>query len=570
MFDQLKALLALKTQLFWRTFRGAQAVSTVLHVGALILVLLLGCGIGVGLFFLCSEIHPDRPGPFLLFGADIVVALFLFLWLTGLLMEIQRSDVVDFRKMLYLPVSLRMIFMLNYGASLFAPILFIFVPAVIGASLGLTMKMGYRMLLVIPLGAVFYLTVGAWSYYVQGILAALMENKRRRRTIIAVATITMILLPQLPNLFNTSFLRQNHSSTTAFFEPYLNAHTLVVVNQVIPVGWLPWGIHALATGANAEVALSFLAMSLLTAGGLALGLHSTWRYYTAAGGRKTRQKKDPTTLAALPAQTAPHQTLIERRIPLVDEETSTLAMAGILSYARHPQMRMLLIMPFVLALIFGGTFLARSHGNNAISIPIVMLSAVLIPFLNLAVMMNNAFGLDANGFRVYVLLPTDRKKYLVGKNLAMIPFLAVTAFPLVIMAALLDKASFSDSVIALLQVPSLFLVFCVVGNLLSVRFPYRMQTDGIQKKRVGGAAGLMNLLVFPLLALMAIPSWVCMLGIPFVEQMWGYRGVSLGLLASLIYLGGAFCLYRLALEPTGRLMHRREQKILSKFQHDKE
>ena len=566
MLDQLKALLELKTQLFWRRFRGAEAVSTALHFCFMILTLLLGCGIGIGMFVLCSSNPPTNPGSVILIGSDIGVALFLFVWLFGLLIEIQRTDVVDFKKMLYLPISLRAVFLLNYGASLFAPILFLFAPVVLGASLGLTVKLGYRMLLVIPLAVAFYLAVGAWSYYVQGILAALMENKRRRRAIIAGVSILIAFLPQAPNLFNVTVLRGHHPLLDHFLVTYLNDSSVVALNMLIPVGWLPYSIHALATGVPAGVVLSFLAMVLLTVAGLSLGLRSTWRYYTGVGSRKIKKKAATAEIA----QTLSLRTLIDRQLPFVDEETSALAMAGLLSYARHPQMRLMLIMPFILLVIFGGTHLMRGQVQNATSVPLVLLGVVLLPFLNFAPMMFNIFGSDANGFRVFVLLPTERRKYLAGKNLAIIPFLIASALPLVIVMTLLSSVSLKDCLIALLQIPSLFLMFCAMGNPLSAWFPYRMQSDGMQKKRVGGAAGLIGLLLLPMMALISIPTIACMLVDSFVEKTWGYQGVSIGIIASLCFLGAAFYIYRLTLEPSGRLLQRREQQILDKFQHDKD
>ena len=44
--------------------------------------------------------------------------------------------------------------------------------------------------------------VTALTYQLQGWLASLMSNPRRRRTIIMIITASFILLSQLPNLFN--------------------------------------------------------------------------------------------------------------------------------------------------------------------------------------------------------------------------------------------------------------------------------------------------------------------------------------------------------------------------------
>ena len=69
------------------------------------------------------------------------------------------------------------------------------------------------MLLLLPLVLGFVFMITAWTYCLRGWLAALMVNKRRRRTVIVWVTMVFVLLCQLPNLvFNSSLFRQQMKS----------------------------------------------------------------------------------------------------------------------------------------------------------------------------------------------------------------------------------------------------------------------------------------------------------------------------------------------------------------------
>ena len=121
----------------------------------------------------------------------------------GLITDLQRAESLSLEKFLHLPVSLAGVFLINYVSSLFSLNLILFVPAMLGFSVGLVISPGAGILLVqFPLVAAFLLVVTALTYQFQGWLAALMVNPRRRRTVIVLATMTLILVCQVPNLLN--------------------------------------------------------------------------------------------------------------------------------------------------------------------------------------------------------------------------------------------------------------------------------------------------------------------------------------------------------------------------------
>ncbi|NIO40381.1 MAG: hypothetical protein GTO41_09405, partial [Burkholderiales bacterium] len=167
-----------------------------------IIILFIGLGIGfiggiVGLLagtFALSKASP----PIILVVWDMLIGVFLFFWLAGIVSEIQRSETIDISRLLHLPISLRNVFLINYIASHLTASIILFLPGMLGLSAGLILGGKGFMILMFPLvlGIIFMVT--AWTYCLRGWLVTLMMNKRRRRAIIAGVTFAFILLSQLP------------------------------------------------------------------------------------------------------------------------------------------------------------------------------------------------------------------------------------------------------------------------------------------------------------------------------------------------------------------------------------
>src|SRR5262249_9130943 len=131
---------------------------------------------------------------------DGIVVGFLFIWIIGLLADLQRSEVLSLEKFLHLPVSPAGAFLINYLSSLVNVRLIVFAPAMVGLAIGLTVSRCPWLLLSLPLLACFLLMVTALTNQFQGWLAAIMMNQRRRRAIIVFVTLGIVLIGQVPNL----------------------------------------------------------------------------------------------------------------------------------------------------------------------------------------------------------------------------------------------------------------------------------------------------------------------------------------------------------------------------------
>ena len=149
---QLQTILWLRWRLMcnqWR--RGAGALGAVFTILVSVLALVVGVlsfagGVAGGAFGLV-DVSPRK----VMVAWLVITLLFLFVWMIGLLTELQRSEAIDLQKLMHLPVALGQMFAINYLASHFSLSLVFVVPLMTGLGLGMAFRHGPAMLLLIPL-----------------------------------------------------------------------------------------------------------------------------------------------------------------------------------------------------------------------------------------------------------------------------------------------------------------------------------------------------------------------------------------------------------------------------------
>ena len=571
-WQHLRAILWLRWRLTKNQFARAGQINAVLSIFMLAMLVLGAVGAGVGGVVGGVFAGWKAPPQVLLVIWDAVVFVFLVVWLSGLMVEIQRSESIDLTKLMHLPVTLQQVFVFNYLASHFTLGIILILPGMLGLCAGLVIGAGPLMALQVPLVLSFVLMVTAWTYCVRGWLAALMSNKRRRRTIIVWVTIAFVLFCQLPNLFfNSRFFRKpslpkqaaNQTPGQGRQAPALTQGGLVLPDSVmqahlaLPPGWVGYGAMALKER-NVWPALgAALANCFIGALGLMQAYRLTIRFYQGAEGRtKPRQV----------AQSSPGRRgvlLVERRLPWLPDDTAALALATFRSLLRAPELKMAFIMPLVLSIMLVSVRLTRNRTN----LPETWTSfaatvAAVVAVFSIAPMMANAFGLDRNGFRALVLLPTRRHHILLAKNLAFLPFVATVALAMLIAVKFLLRLSSEAFLAGVLQAGIAFLLFSLVCNLLSILAPFRLAAGTLQAKKpkaIVFVAVFITLLLMPLITLpMLIPAGLQILFSAMDWTPW----LPVNLLATLGLLAVAGCLYRFLLPLEGRLLERREQDIL--------
>lgn len=590
MLSQLLTLVWLRLLLLRRTlFRSAGGFVAALLVAAFTVGLVLFCmAVGVAVF-VGSLTLAGTDDPFaLLLVADAVLGVVLVLWAAGMLSELQRSDVVDFRKMLYLPVRLRMIFLLNFGVSLASPLFVLFIFIALGATGGFAVGAGPRMLWLLPLSAAFYLALMAWTYHLRGLLGALMENKRRRRLILALIPVVFILVAQAPNLF-IHFMRperdrgaapqENLALTQEEAQARLAAtlaearsrheairRKVTLANAVLPPGWLPTALVALREGDYGVAAQCLLGLGGIAGLGLALGYRSTLSYYTGTRrrGAAPRAKEGRTGSVS-------KRPLTSRALPLLSDDTSAVAMASWLTAIRHPRVRVQLIMPLVIGLFFLAIFLSRQQeGVAPLQAAWALPAVVFWLMLNCAPFLFNSFGLDPEGFQAFVLLPTPRARYLAGKNLAFFPLLGLVFVLMVTVTAVVTRPSLDIVAVSVLQFTQIYLTMCILGNVLSVYFPYRLRKDSMNTAKFNPRLFLVGVGTMVLLPFAMLPTLVCYGLVLYGSYLGDWGRWPLGEIASPAMTMLTFLVYRATLEPISRCLMRREQAILALLQYDRD
>src|SRR5262249_785244 len=151
----LQAFVWLRWRLFKNQLKKGGTTNAVILTILAVFLVLLGVFLFFGLFLAGWLALPGAPRVVLLFVWDGLVLAFLFSWATGLVAELQRSEVLSLEKFLHLPVSLTGAFLINYLSSLFSLTMLIFLPAMLGLALGMVFAEGPIMLLLLPLLAAF-------------------------------------------------------------------------------------------------------------------------------------------------------------------------------------------------------------------------------------------------------------------------------------------------------------------------------------------------------------------------------------------------------------------------------
>lgn len=573
-WDQFQAILWLRWRLTKNQITRGGQLNAVL---SLIVYIMMGAGaVGmtagglIGGYFLGGKAPPQV----LLVVWDGLMFFFLMFWAAGLMVEIQRAESIDLPRLLHLPITLSQVFVFNYVVSHATPSIVLMVPAMIGLCIGATVGGGIGLAPMLPLALGFVFMITAWTYCLRGWLAALMINKRRRRTVVMGVTLFFILICQLPNLvFNTPYFR-NHVAAAAH-----NSHAAAHganANDFIPEGAVRWhayippgwpGLGALdlkhgELGFPAAVTFATWTIGVL---GVWRAYRLTLRFYQGAGGGETAR-------TAQPAKTGrPRRMLVERTVPGLPEDTAALALATFRSMLRAPEFKMALVAPAAISIV--GISAVMNHakiGLGPILAPLAATGVVMVSIFSMAPLMSNAFGLDRSAFRGLMLLPTARDRILLAKNIACLPFNLGIAVVMLLGARFVIHMPWLIFLAGLVQELAAFFLFALAGNVSSILAPFRVNPGTLQAKKPKVTiilASLGAMLATPIILLpIVIPAGLQMLCIHMDWVPW----LPVDLILALAVLAGAAALYRALLPAEGRLLQSREQTILREVTEEAE
>jgi ABC-2 type transport system permease protein len=572
-WEHMKAFLWLNSRLRANKAKRSSELSNTLHTIIMVLAVVSAIGAFIGSLVLSMRLLVKVPPSTVMYIWDGLVAAFLFFWIVTLSIELQRSELLPLEKFMHYPISVSGLFLINYVASILSEhvAVFLFIPAMLGLSVGLVFGRGFAMIWLFPLLAAFILMVTAVTYQFRGWLAVLMLNKRHRRSVITIVTVTTMLLFQLPYL-STRVFGSRRRGTPAITSREQVERIATQASMIAPPGWLPYGARASAEGRFLPPILGIAGMTLIGVFSLRRSYRTTVRLYTGnyGSGRTKAVRSGPSKVdlpkAAEPLVQVPNRgatSIIELTLPWVSEQTSAVASATFRSFTRAPESKMVLLSPLIMVFFFGASVSRWSSHSAEFTRPLIASGVLGMLFLSVNQLAMNHFAFDRSGFRNYVLASASRRDILLGKNLAMAPVaLGLAGVVLTLLQWILPMRI--DHFIAILfQTITMFLLFCMFGNFLSIVNPTAINAGSLRPAvRPSGKTILLGLLTFVLFPVVLAPSMIP-LGLEYLVHWMGwYTGIPVFLLLSVVEVLALGYVYSWVLDREGAMLQSRELKIL--------
>jgi hypothetical protein len=480
--------------------------------------------------------------PFAASAEFIFFSIFAFLYLmwATVPLSIGSNKQFDPGRLLMYPISLRKLFAIDFLSEITTLQSVFAVPAILAISIGA--GLARNELASALIAAVPAIALGmALAKWLSTTIGSLVRRKRARgETILA-------LVGAIAGL---------GGALAGQVAPILFKHA----QSVRSLRWTPPGAaaFAIAGGISADPAAYLLAVVTLSGYTILLIAATYWIARRAAlgfGGEK-RRKVSPDATTNLPAYTG-------WRVPFLSPELSAVVEKELRYAMRNAQLRMMSIMPLILIFIrlinskrFGsgmrGGATRASNDFLTYGSGLMATAGVLYVFLILAGLSCNHFAFEEGGMRTLILSPIERRKILIGKNIAITAIALVFATVLLIInAAIFRDLSAATLLFAGLSFVAFAAIMSIVGNWFSIRFPKRMQFG--KRLNLSGVAGL---LLIPLIMLLAVP--------PLTATAAGYLTHSIfveyATLAAFAALSVGF--YLLVIKTQGSSLERREIEIL--------
>lgn len=516
---------------------------------ALLFALAVATGLGIGAYSLsspegvlieqaraASETGGDSSVEFIFFT---IFAFCYLIWAT-LPLSIGSSRQFEPGRLLMYPISLRKLFVFDLASevtnlqSIFA------IPAVlaIGVGAGLARESLGSALFVALLAVFLGIALSKWLSISVGLL--IKKKRTRGETLVALISVMAGL--------GAAFIGQ--------LVPVILEHA----ESFTVLRWTPPGAiaFALTEGLNANAGFSYLIAVAIIAGYVIVLVTAAYlmaRRSVLGSGGSGKKRGAEQVLAVTSGW----------ELPFLPPDLSAILEKELRYITRNAQLRMMALMP--LLLIFIRLMNSRQfRGSNdlpeAASLfvrellvyaqGIMATGGVLYVFLILSGLSCNQFAFEEGGMRTLILSPVDRRKILIGKNIALV--IVALIFSVILLA--INHAVFGDlSPEALLFVGLSFIIFAalmsILGNWLSMQFPRRMKFG----KHIN-VSGVVGLLLIPIVLMLAVP--------PTAAIAVGYltRSLLIEYVTLAVFAGLALASYLLIINPQGRMLQRREVEIL--------
>jgi ABC-2 type transport system permease protein len=597
---------------------------------------------------------------------DGLISLFCFIWMIFVATDVQRTDAITFDRILHLPVSFSQAFAINYLSSLINLPLISLCAYSSGFILGSCFSIGPIALVFIVPFCAFLIAITALTYQLQGWLAALMANPRRRQLVMIAIPLCIIILSQLPSFFALRFANEDakriskeqearvaetkratelqptapsvvatsenpasenpasenadensdkldHSKDSIDQEANkrvdivdadqttveVNSEQLKAIqeeeskvlrerdraavtalwvsrlrqaNLLVPPLWLAGCVESILEG-TLHVFWLTGGMALIAFASLRRNYGQTLRYYkgetdsraAATYGFSSATSDQIARNAIAASMKNGHQRLllVERKFPLVSEETSAIIAMTLKSMTRAPEVKLYLLLPFLVPfLLFGVLKSWKLPEIDELKAAIVIGFSACCLFITSG-LLGNVFAYDRAGFRAFVLSPIRRDRILLGRNLATFPFLFLQTLLMALAMGLFFGLSFDKFLCAVILSASILLPFSLLTNVMAILTPFPLAAGSIQPKQFNLVPILCS---FALSMLMPVMMGIVLLPLGFewlLDRFFESTSfIPIALILSIPWLLGFWFLYRWLLPWEGKLLASREKELL--------
>jgi hypothetical protein len=551
--SQLLTLIWLKWRLLRNSLRSSKAVvNKVASVLGMLIAFAFSLVVAVVLGFVAYVVSQPESLTHMLRGSspDISTAAtaefiffsifgFMYLMWATLPLSLGGSKQFDAGKLLLYPITLRKLFAVDFISEFTTLHSVIAVPAIlaiaIGAGLG-TGNLAATLVAAVPI-ALFGVALSKWLGTIMG---ALLRRKRARgETVVALIGAVAGLGGALAGQIAPILFRHAESIRSLRWTPPGAAASLIVASS---------------NADNFAYGVSFATLSVY---GIALICFTYVIARRAALGVEGRRKRkaETETRTDIPQYAG-------WKLPLLPADLSAVVEKELRYATRNAQMRMLAIMPLILIAIRLVNSQRMQNGLRrgprgasefmTYGAGLLATGGVLYVFLILAGISCNAFAFEEGGMRTLILSPIDRRKILLGKNIAITLLAMVFATILLTLNTIVFRDLTPQTLLfVVLSFITFAAIMSTIGNWLSIRFPKRMVFG--KRMNVSGVAGL---LLIPIVIMLSITPLAATLAGYFMRSLL-IEYVALAVLA-LIAIG----IYALVLSLHGRTLARREIDIL--------
>jgi hypothetical protein len=213
-------------------------------------------------------------------------------------------------------------------------------------------------------------------------------------------------------------------------------------------------------------------------------------------------------------------------------------------------------------IVFSGMFFNQSNTPPELVRPLIASGGFGFIFLMMVGIVGNQFSFDRSGFRTYVLSPAPRRDILLGKNLALAPFVLGFTTLTAAFIQFIYPMRLDHFLAVLIQMVPMYLVYCLIGNILSIIAPMPTAAGSMKPVKPKAATILIHLAFVFLFPLGLAPTLIP-LGIEFLLSRFANVGwLPVYLILSIVEAAVVTLVYSRLLSSEARLLEQREQRIL--------